>query len=239
MGDERTPGGTGRRRSARGHGEQLRAEILDGVNRLLVDWGSAEKLTIRAVAREVGVAAPSIYLHFTDKAELVWAALAGKYAELAELMRAAAEHAQSQGPRERLRAEVHAYCRFALKDPGHYRLMYEVEQPAVEVARLSRHPSRMVTQRFRVAIAECRDAGFPPSLPVEQTAHTLWAGLHGNVTLGHTFAEAASTEELLLGLADGLLGALVPGDAQQRADLAAHGDRATMRVLQAVVLDTE
>ncbi|MEK8169404.1 TetR-like C-terminal domain-containing protein [Streptomyces sp. M19] len=30
-----------------------------------------------------------------------------------------------------MRAQAHAYCRFALEHPGHYRLMYEVEQPQV------------------------------------------------------------------------------------------------------------
>jgi AcrR family transcriptional regulator len=237
MDEEHSPAAAARPRSRRGDGAQLRAEILAGVNRLLVDWGSAEKLTIRAVAREVGVAAPSIYLHFTDKAELVWAALAGKYAELAGLMSAAGAAAGGD-PRERLRAEVHAYCRFALADPGHYRLMYEVEQPVVATEQLARHPARVVSGRFREAIARCRDAGFPPTMPVEQAAHTLWAGLHGNVTLGHTFADGASTEELILGLADGLLGALVPGDATARAELAADGDIAAMRVLRSMVHDT-
>jgi AcrR family transcriptional regulator len=238
MGDQRPPGAAGRPRSRRGDGAQLRAEILAGVNRLLIDWASAEKLTIRAVAREVGVAAPSIYLHFTDKAELVWAALADKYAELAGLM-AAAGAAAGDDPRERLRAEVHAYCRFALDDPGHYRLMYEVEQPAVAPAQLPRHPARMVSGRLREAIARCGDAGFPPAMPVEQAGHTLWSGLHGNVTLSHTFvADGASTRELILGLADGLLGVLVPGDAAARAELAADGDPAAMRVLRSTVHDT-
>jgi AcrR family transcriptional regulator len=237
MEGQQPPVATGRPRSRRGDGAQLRAEILAGVNRLLVDWGSAEKLTVRAVAREVGVAAPSIYLHFTDKAELVWAALADKYAELAGLM-ATAGADLGDDPRERLRAEVHAYCRFALSDPGHYRLMYEVEQPAVEPAKLAMHPARVVSGRFREAIARCGEAGYRPSLPVEQAAHTLWAGLHGNVTLAHTFADVASTEELMLGLADGLLGALVPGDDADRARFAADGDIAAMRVLRSMVHDT-
>ncbi|GAA2528795.1 TetR/AcrR family transcriptional regulator [Winogradskya humida] len=234
MVDQEPPSGPGRRRSRRGDGAQLRAEILAGVNRLLVDWGSTEKLTIRAVAREVGVAAPSIYLHFDDKSELVWAALAGKYVELAELMSAAAD-AAGDGPLERLRAEVHAYCRFALNDPGHYRLMYEVEQPIVDAARLARHPAGVVSGRFRDAITRCDAAGHPSSLPVEQAGHTLWAGLHGVIALSHTFADGTATEEMVLGIADGLLGSLVPGDAAARADLAANGDAAAMRVLRSML----
>src|SRR3978361_1444081 len=53
-----------RRRSRRGHGDELRDEVLSAVNRLLDDWGSDEKLTMRAVAHAVGVTPGSIYLHF-------------------------------------------------------------------------------------------------------------------------------------------------------------------------------
>ncbi|WP_328615646.1 TetR/AcrR family transcriptional regulator [Amycolatopsis sp. NBC_00355] len=59
------------------------------MNRLLAEWGSHEKLTMRAVAKEVGVAAPSSYRHFADKTELVWAAPADKYEQLAHAMRVA------------------------------------------------------------------------------------------------------------------------------------------------------
>jgi AcrR family transcriptional regulator len=50
---------------------------------LLGEWGSCERLTMRAVAKEVGISAPSIYLHFQDKTELVWAAHEDRYDELA------------------------------------------------------------------------------------------------------------------------------------------------------------
>ncbi|MDI5966780.1 TetR/AcrR family transcriptional regulator [Streptantibioticus silvisoli] len=239
MGEQPTPSAAGRPRSRRGQGERLRTEILAAVDRLLVEWGSAEKLTIRAVAREAGVAAPSIYLHFPDKAELVWAALEGKYAELAALMRAADAAAEAGGPAGRLRAQVHAYCRFALVDPGHYRLMYEVRQPAVDAERIRRHPARLVSGSLRQALACCRDAGLTVSLPVEQAAHTLWAGLHGIVSLSHTLSPDLEEERLLLGLADGLLGSLLPGDAAARAALAEHGDPGVLRVIHATVLDPQ
>ncbi|MEK8169405.1 helix-turn-helix domain-containing protein [Streptomyces sp. M19] len=61
--------------------------------------GGIERLTIRAVAKEVGVAAPSIYLHFADKAELVWAALEDKYALLSLRMAAADAGADRDDPR--------------------------------------------------------------------------------------------------------------------------------------------
>jgi AcrR family transcriptional regulator len=198
----------GRQRSRRGQGDQLRAEVLDAVNHLLDEWGSDEKLTMRAVAKEVGVAAPSIYLHFSDKAELVWAALADKYEQLALRMREADQNAAGDGSRARLRAQVHAYCRFAQENPGHYRLMYEVRQPTVDPARMGHHPARLVSRSLRRALARCAEDGYPLALPLYQATHTLWTGLHGLVSVQHSLAiDAPAT--VVVGLADGLVDVLV------------------------------
>ena len=197
-----------RRRNRRGQGDQLRKDVLTAVNRLLDEWGSDEKLTMRAVAHEVGVTPASIYLHFSDKTELVWAALADKYRQLADQMGAAEAAAAREGPRERLRAQVHAYCRFAIDNPGHYRLMYEIRQPVVERERMGLHPARQVSARLRQALAACADAGFALSLPLYQATHTLWTGLHGLVSVQHSLAIAGSPSQLA-GMADGLVDIVV------------------------------
>jgi AcrR family transcriptional regulator len=196
----------------------LRREILAAVNRLLAEWGGVDKLTMRAVANEVGTTAPSIYLHFADKTELVWAALSDKYTELAARMAAADGAAAPGGPRERLRAQAYAYCRFGLDHPGHYRLMYEVHQPEVDASRIGRHPSRLISEKFRTAFAKCREAGHGLALPIEQSAQTLWSGLHGELSLSHSLFFDASTDTLVMALADGLLDALVSAhpDSDQR-----------------------
>lgn len=210
----------GRPRSRRGHGDQLRDEILAAVNRLLDEWGSDEKLTMRAVAREVGVAAPSIYLHFADKSELVWAALADKYTELADTMRAAEAAGEPASPRERLRAQLHAYCRFALDNPGRYRLMYQVRQPVGDPSQLGHHPARQVTGPLRRVLRECAAAGHRLGLPLHQCAHTLWTSVHGLVSIQLTMAApgaAPAAVDGLLELADGLLHALVGAAVTDRA----------------------
>jgi AcrR family transcriptional regulator len=43
------------------------------VDQLLVESGDVGSLSIRAIADRVGVTPPSIYLHFADKTELVFA----------------------------------------------------------------------------------------------------------------------------------------------------------------------
>ncbi|WP_405782434.1 TetR/AcrR family transcriptional regulator [Streptomyces sp. NBC_00859] len=226
--------GSGRVRSRRGQGEQLRRDILDAVGRLLDDWGGIDKLTIRAVAREVGVAAPSIYLHFADKAELVWAALEDKYADLAGRMQAADAAAEPQDARNRLRAQMRAYCGFALDNPGHYRLMFESPQPAVAATRAGRHPSRRVSSSLREACGRCVDEGYAPALPVAQAAHTLWAGLHGNIALSHSLLSTEPVETLILDVADGLLDSLVPDRAPDGAPRSPVPETTASRHIRAI-----
>jgi hypothetical protein len=63
-----------------------------------------------------------------------------------------------------------------------------------------------------MAFAHCREAGYGLVLPIEQSAQTLWSGLHGELSLSHSLFSDASTQSLVLALADGLLNALVSGD---------------------------
>ena len=62
-----------RSRSKRGEGESLRGEILDAAEAILNETGSADKVSTRAVAQRVGCSSPSIYLHFPDRAQLIFA----------------------------------------------------------------------------------------------------------------------------------------------------------------------
>ena len=55
-----------RPRSPRGDGGQLRADIIEAARQILAETGAPEELTLRGVARQVGIAATSIYLHFPN-----------------------------------------------------------------------------------------------------------------------------------------------------------------------------
>ena len=62
-----------RSRSRRGQGELLRDEILAAAERILIETNDQTALSIRAIASAVGVTPPSIYLHFADRNDLVFA----------------------------------------------------------------------------------------------------------------------------------------------------------------------
>lgn len=111
-----------RARSRRGEGERLREEILAAAERLLVETGWEEAVSIRAVAAAVGVTPPSIYRHFADKNTLLFEVCAQQMARLGEHLRAAM--AEVDDPVLALGVMGEAYVRFGVEHPEHYRIMF-------------------------------------------------------------------------------------------------------------------
>src|SRR3954451_2719586 len=110
--------GERRARNPQGQGSRLRLELIDAADRMLARTGDVEGPSLRAVAREVGIATPSIYLHFPDKRALIQAVLEARFAELSEAVQTAVRGAH--GPAEAFRAGCLAYCRFATEHPHAY-----------------------------------------------------------------------------------------------------------------------
>lgn len=113
---------TRRPRSPRGSGEQLADEIIDATTDLLVEFGSEEKVSIRAVAARVGVTSPSIYLHFEDKEALLDAVGARFFEGFDQVMMHAAKGIDD--PFERGLAQGLAYVRFAIESAVMYRITF-------------------------------------------------------------------------------------------------------------------
>src|ERR1700722_10514165 len=79
------------RRNARGQGHLLRAEIIAGATAILERTGTEEAITLRAIAREIGITAPSISDHFADRPAIIDAVVADDLATLSARLAAAAE----------------------------------------------------------------------------------------------------------------------------------------------------
>ena len=167
-----------RRRSQRGSGEQLRAEIVAAAKQLLASASSVDDVSIRAVADAVGVTPPSIYLHFSDKTELVAAVVADVFAELDAAMLEAG--ARAEGPMGRLRAYGMAYVRFAVSHPEHYRIAAMDPCPTPDVDEVLASGAFV---HFNATVVECIEAGiFADGDPLPITLD-LWAAAHGIASL--------------------------------------------------------
>jgi AcrR family transcriptional regulator len=102
------------------HGD-LRAALLEAGLTLLAER-TADALSLREVARAVGVSATAVYRHFPDKAALMHALAQEGLRRLAEAQRAAA--AAAGGGAAGFSATGRAYVRFALANPALFRLIF-------------------------------------------------------------------------------------------------------------------
>ena len=184
-----------RARNPQGQGGRLRAELIAAADRLLARTGDVEGLSLRAIAREVGIATPSIYLHFPDKSALVRAVLEARFAELAEAVQSAV--AATPEPALRLRAGCLAYCRFATEHPNAYRVLFgrvpsTPSQPVSEQAPAAAespapaaavYPGSAAFGFLVDSIATYMQVGLAPDGDPFRAATNVWTALHGIVSL--------------------------------------------------------
>jgi AcrR family transcriptional regulator len=179
---------TRRPRSARGDGERLRGEILRAAERLLIETGSADAVSIRAVAAAVGVTPPSIYLHFADKDELIFAVCQEQFARLEELVDA--ESIGLDDPLDRLRKMGEVYVRFGVEHPEQYRiLLMNKGEVTIEDFRDGTMPGVSTFGRLMAAIEACMDAGVFRRQDVFLVATGIWALVHGITSMQITIPE--------------------------------------------------
>jgi len=164
--------GTARQRNPRGQGERLRDDIIDAASRLLAD-PAAPPLTLRAVAREAGVAATSVYLHFADIQALTLAVAERRFSELVRLQEAARDG--SADLCQQLRAGCLAYCEFGLAHQGQYQVMFADMPP-------EQFPGLVPFRRLIDGVAACIGAE-PTDEQAFITALLIWQQLHGIVSL--------------------------------------------------------
>lgn len=188
--NEATSSGTvptgGRRRNPRGQGDQLRREILAAVGRLLdekLDEG-ALPVSLREVARETGIAAQSMYLHFADKDQLAHAVAEDGYQRVVAAMRAADARAATDeaDAGTRLRAQSDAFCAFARTNRGVFRLMFGHDTSRLGFADQA-HPAHVLWQQWLDAVRSCEDEGLHWPDGPEHVAMYLWSALFGRFAL--------------------------------------------------------
>ena len=172
-----------RARSPRGQGEQLREEILEAAERILIQTNDQSALSIRAIAAAVGVTPPSIYLHFADRNDLVFEVCERHAEQLERTMDEAAEGVQD--PWEKIRRRGYAYLRWGLDNPEHYRILM--------MSRPDQTPDRFVDERLAdtaglvpvaadLVSAIASEQVDPTDDPLE-TTKILWMMIHGMVSL--------------------------------------------------------
>ncbi len=140
--------------------------------------GSADEITMRAVATSLGVSPMTPYRYFESLEELLIEVRTMAFARLAEHLEAAVGSASSMNALMLVRA---GYIAFALDEPHSYRLMFSVRPPKNSTKALG----DVSTRSFAPLLGAVREAIEDGSLRGDEStlAHLLWAELHGLVCL--------------------------------------------------------
>lgn len=168
-----------RTRNARGQGARLRKALMGATAELLLEHGSAERLSIRSITARAGVSPTALYLHFAGKDELLKAVCDDAFRELGSYLDTAV--ATEAEPRERLRALGKAYIRFARRRPGHYRILFGTPGrfAAGRPGSSAEDPGMAAFEVLVRTTASCLGEGVEP----RAVALQLWIALHGYVSL--------------------------------------------------------
>lgn len=123
---------TPRTRNPKGRGDRLRVELLDAATDLIAEHGSADSVTLRAVAARAGVSPTAVYRHFDDHEHLISAAVAHCWQEFADALEPPTDGTSDVF--DRFTEMGHAYLGFAGREPGKYAVLFSLTAPLAEPA---------------------------------------------------------------------------------------------------------
>jgi AcrR family transcriptional regulator len=154
------------------HGDLRAALVEEGLKQL--KGGPASGLSLREIARNVGVSATAVYRHFPDRAALLAALGAEGDQQLADAF--AKAMAKKKPGREAFNAMGQAYVRFALANPWLFRLMMSSE---------AHKEQREESPARGMLVKGIEELGGPKLTKTQQDVRRLraWAVVHGLAVL--------------------------------------------------------
>ncbi|SDM35960.1 transcriptional regulator, TetR family [Streptomyces sp. cf386] len=179
---------------------EITAAIKDEARRQLAAEGAA-KLSLRAVARELGMVSSALYRYFPSRDDLLTALIIDAYNSLGESAEAAHDKAASAGPVQRWTAVAEAVRAWALRHPHEYALIYGSPVPGYTAPDTTVPPASRVGLLF-IGIVRDAHAGSAltelPPLPTDlrPEAERMAADLAPDLPPATVVALVASWAEL-------------------------------------------
>jgi AcrR family transcriptional regulator len=155
------------------HGD-LRSALVEAGMRL-IEFSDADQLSLREVAREVGVSAAAVYRHFPDKGAFLAALAVEGLDRLGAAQRTAAADA-GYGPNG-FNASGRTYVRFAIKHPTLFRMIMS-HTPQVDHFAADEGDVSSPMRWLRSSVAALAPAGATPEQH-RQAALRAWTRVHG------------------------------------------------------------
>ncbi|MEM6851111.1 MAG: TetR/AcrR family transcriptional regulator, partial [Pseudomonadota bacterium] len=140
-----------------------------------------EKISMREVARRLGVSHQAPYKHFASRDHVLAAIIAQAYDDFAAHLEARSRVAGADDPHEELRRMGEAYFEYAAAHPLQYRLMFNtaLPDPATHPAMMAKADRCYALLRESVAKLEHVKAAKAPKKQGELDALFIWTAIHG------------------------------------------------------------
>ena len=171
-----------RQRNQRGEGARLREEVIEAAMRLL-DRAPATTLSLRMVAREAGVAAPSLYRQFPDADTMMREIIAECWRQVGVAMLEEADAIADRPPLQRLQAQMGAFVRYAMQRPSRYGLLFALavgwEHELGGPLRPAYRPALETIEHY------AGDGGRLPTADAVSAAILTLSLAHGRIALAH------------------------------------------------------
>ncbi len=155
------------------HGDLRSALIETGMR--LIEFSDADQLSVREIAREVGVSAAAVYRHFPDKAALLSALAHEGLDRLGAAQRQAA--AEAGYGADGFNASGRRYVRFALKHPALFKMIMS-HTPLVDHFAADADSVSSPMRWLRTSVAALAPEGTSPEM-LRSVALRAWSNVHG------------------------------------------------------------
>jgi len=186
--------------------ESLREEILDAARQLFVLHGY-EQTSIRAIAAKVGASPGILYHYFEDKQAIMAHLVSETFTKLSSRLESI--RTDNDAVSARMSRGLRAYIEFGLEHPHHYALLFMNPISWEENDRIMQVFHTQGQQTFnclRLMSRESIEMGIlrKDIRDPEELAQTLWAAIHGLVSIqlgcgeGFPFLERSRLADRLL-----------------------------------------
>ena len=164
------------------HHKNLPAALLEMTARIIAFEGQ-DQVTLRELARRLGVSRTAPYRHFTDKNSLLAAVAEQYFHKLNFLLLSQIEPDPQKKPLNQLRNLANSYLNFATKNPEIYRLMFGDGSPKkTHFPRIAEKADETLAILVQ-AIFQCHEAANRTDEDREMLAQVAWSTLHGTAVL--------------------------------------------------------
>src|SRR3954470_15058482 len=141
-----------------------------------------EAFSLRRLAADLGVTAPSLYRFFDSKDAIVAAIAETAFADLIDAIEQAA--AGFDDPVARIKAQSVAYVECAVANPSLFAVMFAYRPPWTDLPYAPELPlASKAWQLASVAVDEAIDRGLLREPDAVLAALTIWSAVHGVATL--------------------------------------------------------